>query len=91
MISHSAQLSHPPTHWQLFFSPALPSDCFAIDFPGCAISPSELLLRPRVAGAQDQRGCAPIPSSCAFCEQEGHPDAFSTLPSLLVISHRDGG
>jgi hypothetical protein len=24
-----------------YFSPALPSDCFAIDFPGHAISPGE--------------------------------------------------
>jgi hypothetical protein len=38
--SHCAQLSHPPTHWQIFL-PALPSDCFAIDFPGPASSPSE--------------------------------------------------
>ena len=33
---------------------------------------NEALLRARVPGAQDQRGCPPIPSSCAFCEQEGH-------------------
>jgi hypothetical protein len=33
-----AHRSHPPTHWQIF-SPALPSDYFAIDFPGRAISP----------------------------------------------------
>jgi hypothetical protein len=43
VIFHCAQLSHPPTHWQIFF-PALPSDCFAIDFPGRASSPGEGLL-----------------------------------------------
>ena len=40
MISHCTHLSHPPTHWQIF-SPALPSDCFAIDFPRRAMSPGE--------------------------------------------------
>ena len=40
LILECAQLSHPPTHWQIFL-PALPSDCFAIDFPGRAIIPSE--------------------------------------------------
>ncbi len=33
----------PPTHWQIFL-PALPSDCFAIDFPRRAISLGEGLL-----------------------------------------------
>ncbi len=46
-----AQLSHPPTHWQIFL-PALPSDCFAIDLPRRAIIPSEGRLRPRVARAK---------------------------------------
>ena len=32
-------LIYPPTG--RYFSPALPSDCFAIDFPGHAISPGE--------------------------------------------------
>ena len=32
-------LTRPPT--DRYFSPALPSDCFAIDLPGHAISPSE--------------------------------------------------
>jgi hypothetical protein len=32
-------LTHPPTGRH--FSPALPSACFAIDFPGRAISPGE--------------------------------------------------
>ncbi len=31
--------TRPPTG--RYFSPALPSDCFAIDFPGHAISPGE--------------------------------------------------
>ena len=31
---------------------------------------NEALLRVRVPGAQDQRGCPSIPSSCAFREQE---------------------
>jgi hypothetical protein len=35
------------------FSPALPSDCFAIDFPGRAISPGEGSPRPLVARAQE--------------------------------------
>ena len=34
-------LTRPPTG--RYFSPALPSDCFAIDFPGRAISPGEAL------------------------------------------------
>jgi hypothetical protein len=33
---------------------------------------NEALLRARVPGAQDQGGCPPTSSSCAFCEQEGH-------------------
>ena len=40
MIFHCAQLYHPPTHWQIFFT-RRPSDCFAINFPGRAISPGE--------------------------------------------------
>jgi hypothetical protein len=52
LIFHFAQPSHPPIHWQIF-SPALPSDCCAIDFPGPAIRPSKGLPRPRVARAQE--------------------------------------
>ena len=38
-----------------------------------SVRPSnEALLRARVPGAQDQRGCPSGPLSCAFCEQEGH-------------------
>ena len=37
-------LTRPPTG--RYFSPALPSDCFAIDFPGRASSPSEGLTIP---------------------------------------------
>ncbi len=35
------------------FSPARPSDCFAIDYPRRAIHPSEGSPRPRVARAQE--------------------------------------
>ena len=52
MISHCVRHSHPPTHWADIFHPPLPSDCVAIDFPGRASSPSEGLLRPRVARTQ---------------------------------------
>jgi hypothetical protein len=38
------------------FLPALPSDCFAIDFPGRAIIPSEGSLQPRVARAKSVKG-----------------------------------
>ena len=55
IILKCAQLSHPPTHWQIFL-PALPSDCFAIDFPGRAIIPSEVSLRPYVARAKRLEG-----------------------------------
>ena len=44
---------------------------------------NEALLRARVPGAQDQRGCPPIPSSCAFCEQEGHLATPFRPPILL--------
>jgi len=37
-------LTRPPTG--RYFSPALPSDCLAIDFPRRAISPGEGLLFP---------------------------------------------
>ena len=37
MIFHCARLSHPSTDWQIFL-PALPSDCFAINFPRRATS-----------------------------------------------------
>ena len=39
--------TRPPTG--RYFSPALPSDCFAIDFPGRAISPGEGLLIPQLS------------------------------------------
>ena len=52
---------------------------------------NEALLRARVPGAQDQRGSPPIPSSCAFCEQEGHLATSSPSPQgcLLYLSGND--
>jgi hypothetical protein len=44
-----------------YFSPTQPSDCFAIDFPRRAISPSEHLLSVRVARAKEANR-PPIPS-----------------------------
>ena len=76
LISHFAPLSHPPTG--RYFSPTLPSDCFAIDFPRRAISPGEGLPSslPLVRGvAEAALYCAHRTSTvspCAFCEQEGH-------------------
>ncbi len=48
---------------------------------------NEALLRARVPGAQDQRGCpSNLFLSCAFCEQEGHLAAsFSGLSVFLVL------
>ena len=66
-------LTRPPTGRHM--SPALPSDCFAIDFPGCSISSSEGLpiLLPLLKGvAQVALYCAHRTStflSCSFCEQ----------------------
>ena len=71
-------LTRPPNG--RYFSPALPSDCFAIDFPGCAINPSEgssnsLYLIPLFRGvAKAALYCAHRTSTvspCAFCEQAG--------------------
>jgi hypothetical protein len=39
MLKKSKFLTRPPTG--IYFSPALPSDCCAIDFPGRAIRPGE--------------------------------------------------
>ena len=60
-----AQLSHPPTHWQIFFTRP-PSDCFAIDFPGRAISPSEGLpiLYALFKG---------VAKAALYCAQHSHP------------------
>jgi hypothetical protein len=51
---------------------------------------NEALLRARVPGVQDQRGCPPIPSSCAFCEQERHLAALSHLSKLSHFHLRVG-
>jgi len=72
-------LTRPPTGRHI--SPALPSDCFAIDFPGRAISPGEGLPNfptcPRGSGpGRPLLHCAHRTSTvspCAFCEQEGQP------------------
>ena len=55
LILECAQLSHPSTYWQIFL-PALPFDCFAIDFPERATIPSEGSLRPRVVRAKSVKG-----------------------------------
>ena len=74
MIFHCAQLSHPSTHWQVFFTRPT-SDCFVIDFPGRAISPGEGLLFPSlhrhtfspkgVAGLSFTARIEGAPSDCA--------------------------
>jgi len=53
MVSHCAQYTHLPTHWQTFFTrPTL--RLLRNRFPGeVAISPSEGLLRLHVARAQE--------------------------------------
>ena len=68
-------LTRPPTG--RYFSPALPSDCFVIDFPRRAISSGEgLLTFPLLPQGSSQTvlHCAhrtSTVSSCAFCEHKG--------------------
>ena len=83
-------LTRPPTGRHM--SPALPSDCFAIDFPGRSICPSEglpILLPLFKRVAQVALHCAHRTSTfllCAFCEQEGHLAA--PFPALDCPFHR---
>ncbi len=55
IVSSTARdfLTRPPTG--RYFSPALPSDCFAIDFPGRAMCPGEGLPRPRCVRTEDHQ------------------------------------
>ena len=81
MASHCAQLSHPPTHWQIFFTrPTLRLLCNR--FPGTCHEPgrgaSVSFSAPSRLLAQGSRQtvlhCAHRTStvlSCAFCGQEG--------------------
>jgi len=45
MLNKARLLTRPTTG--RYFSPALPSDCFAIDFPGRAIFPGKGFLIPQ--------------------------------------------
>ena len=73
------------------FSPALPSDCFAIDFPGRAIGPCEalpILATLSKGAAKAALDCAHRTStvlSCAFCEQGGHLAAPSLFLYFLLL------
>ena len=78
-------LTRPPTG--KYFSPALPSDCFAIDFPRRAMSLGEGLLFP------SQRHYAFSPKGVAglsFTARIGRSSSFSMiLPSSLVFPHQE--
>src|SRR5438552_17326796 len=54
-------LTRPPTG--RYFSPALPSDCFAIDFPRRAISPSEGLPILHTSLKGSGQGCPQLRAS----------------------------
>ena len=76
-----------------YFSPALPSDCFGIDFPGHAINPGEGLPRPRVARAQEINSLHPLhfpnhrlrgaAKAALYC---AHRTIYLLPPSLLARS-----
>ena len=79
-----------------YFSPALPSDCFAIDLPGRAICPSEGLPTPIPlfkGVAEAALYCAhraTTASSWGLCEQEGHLAApFSSFLGRALREHWD--
>ena len=57
-----AQRSHPPNPGR-YFSPALPSDCFAIDFPGRAICPGEGFLVFPTSPSGEQPDCPSLRAS----------------------------
>jgi hypothetical protein len=83
-------LTCPPTG--RFFSPALLSDCSAIDFPRHAISRARAfrfstpLFKGVAKAALDCAHRTSTVSSCAFCEQEGH--LVAPFPSLDCPFHR---
>jgi len=86
-------LTRPPTG--RYFSPALPSDCIAIDFPGRAISPGEGLFPLHLSFkgvAEAALYCTHRTSTvppCAFCEQEGHLAApFPSFGGCALREHR---
>jgi hypothetical protein len=54
-------LTRPPTG--RYFSPALPSDCFAIDFPGRAICLGEGLLVFPISPSEEQPDCPSLRAS----------------------------
>ena len=68
------------------FSPALPSDCFAIDFPGRAVSPGEGLRRPRVARAQKIISLHPLPCVSLPASPAGINLPASTAPLPLLLN-----
>jgi hypothetical protein len=84
LVFHCAQRSHPPTHWQIFFTrPTL--RLLRNRFPGtCHLpwrGPSTPPL-PLVKGVAEAALCCAhrtrTVSPCAFCEQEGHQAAPSS-------------
>src|SRR6266850_796798 len=54
-------LTRPPSG--RYYSPALPSDCFAIDFPGRAICPGEGLLVFPTSPSGEQPDCPSLRAS----------------------------
>jgi hypothetical protein len=70
--------TRPPTG--KYFSPALPSDCFAIDLPGRAISPSEgpLIFFTSLGGSG--QGCPSLRASNAPHPSQRSFQACSHLP-----------
>ena len=86
-ILDCARPSHPPTHWQIFFTrpnPPIASQSISRDVP-VALARAFQFLMPLLEGvAEAALYCAHRTSTalpCAFCEQEGHLAAPS--PSLL--------
>jgi hypothetical protein len=61
MLKKSRLLTRPPTG--RYFSPAPPSDCFAIDFPGRAMSPGEGLLVFPTSPSGEQPDCPSLRAS----------------------------
>ncbi len=85
-------LTRPPTG--RYFSPALPSDCFAIDFPGLANSPGEGFPILSTLPLEEWPGC-PLLRAFSHAPALGAPrcaldpcEHVSTMlpPSLLVTS-----
>ncbi len=98
----------PPAHSFLtrppigrHFSPAQPSDCLAIDFPGRAISPGEDLLFPPLRDHTfSPKGVAKLSftarierctfPSCALREREDDQVTLFAAPALLFLSSEGG-